>query len=97
VSVRFLDAAHEELVEAHRFYDEAGAGVAHAFVVEVADAVSRIARYPNAWQILSGHWRRCLLRRFPYGLIYVQADHELLVVAVAHLHRRPNYWCDRTL
>ena len=43
MSVRFLDAAHEELVEAHRFYDEAGAGVVHAFVVEVADIKRTLA------------------------------------------------------
>ncbi len=95
MKIRFLDIADKELAEAWHFYDEAGAGVADAFLMEVTDAVNRIERYPNAWQRLSGQWRRCLLRRFPYGLIYTQTDHELLVVAVAHLHRRPNYWHDR--
>ncbi|MDO8094347.1 MAG: hypothetical protein Q6360_12795 [Candidatus Brocadiales bacterium] len=41
--------------------------------------------------------RRCLLSRFPYGLIYgVDAD-AIIVVAVSHLHREPRYWIDRIL
>jgi hypothetical protein len=79
-----------------RFLDEAGAGVADAFLAEVTEAINRIERYPNAWQKLSGQWHRCLMRRFPYGLIYTHNDHEILVVAVAHLHRNPNYWQDRS-
>jgi mRNA-degrading endonuclease RelE of RelBE toxin-antitoxin system len=39
--------------------------------------------------------RRCRLRRFPYGLIYAIDEGDILIVAVAHTHRRPDYWRDR--
>jgi toxin ParE2 len=39
--------------------------------------------------------RRCRLGRFPYGLIYTLDNGDILVLAVAHLHRRPDYWRDR--
>jgi hypothetical protein len=39
--------------------------------------------------------RRCRLARFPYGLIYGVDDETVVIVAVAHLHRRPRYWIDR--
>ncbi|CAN5490471.1 hypothetical protein BH10PSE6_BH10PSE6_28480 [soil metagenome] len=39
--------------------------------------------------------RRCRLSRFPYGLIYTIDKYDVLVLAVAHLHRRPDYWRDR--
>jgi mRNA-degrading endonuclease RelE of RelBE toxin-antitoxin system len=35
------------------------------------------------------------LSRFPYGLIYTIDNGDILVLAVAHLHRRPDYWRDR--
>lgn len=38
---------------------------------------------------------RCLLARFPYGLIFGVDGKMLVVVAVAHLHREPRYWADR--
>lgn len=39
--------------------------------------------------------RRCRLSRFPYGLIYAIENADTLVLAVAHLHREPDYWRDR--
>jgi hypothetical protein len=39
--------------------------------------------------------RRRRLGRFPYGVIYGLDSDTLVVVAVAHLHRRPRYWIDR--
>jgi hypothetical protein len=39
--------------------------------------------------------RRCRLARFSYGLIYGVDGETIVIVAVAHLHRRPRYWIDR--
>lgn len=39
--------------------------------------------------------RRCLLARFPYGLIFVADQDAIVIIAVAHLHREPRYWIDR--
>ena len=36
--------------------------------------------------------RRCLLRGFPYLVIYELFDDEVFVYSVAHASRRPNYW-----
>lgn len=36
--------------------------------------------------------RRCQMRRFPYGIIYEPAASEIIIIAVAHLHREPEYW-----
>ena len=44
---------------------------------------------------LGERMRRCLLRRFPYGLIYHEELGDILNVAMAHLHRQPEYWRDR--
>jgi len=30
-----------------------------------------------------------------YGLLYGQNDDMIVIVAVAHLRQRPNYWLDR--
>jgi len=36
--------------------------------------------------------RCCPLHRFPYRVIYEIRSDEIVVFAVAHGHRRPNYW-----
>jgi toxin ParE2 len=66
-----------------------------AFLIEVLAAADRITRFPEAWHPLAEGVRRCRLSRFPYALIYTIDNGDILVLAVAHLHRRPDYWRDR--
>lgn len=65
------------------------------FLEEVDAAVQRILGFPDAWTPLSQRTRRCLVNRFPYGVIYQIKTDGILIVAVSHLHREPNYWKNR--
>jgi toxin ParE2 len=58
-------------------------------------AADRIVRYPDAWQPLGEDIRRYRLSRFPYGVIYAIESGDIVVLAIAHLHRKPDYWRDR--
>lgn len=62
---------------------------------KLGPTLQRILEFPLAWQPLGGFFRRCQMQRFPYGIVYEQTDAELIVVAVAHLHREPGYWQGR--
>jgi plasmid stabilization system protein ParE len=95
MKIRFLETARLELDDAIAFYNAEVPGFGEAFLLESLSAIDRIRRYPDAWSPLSENTRRCRLRRFPYALIYRHAEDEILIVAVAHLHRKPQYWKDR--
>jgi len=95
VNVRVLEVAEKELDEAVSYYNNQVAGLGDAFLLEAVAAIERIRQFPDAWHPLGENVRRCRLRRFPYGLIYHADETGVLVVAVAHTHRRPEYWRDR--
>jgi toxin ParE2 len=95
VKVRFLEIAEIELDEAVRWYGGQAPGLGDAFLIEVLATADRITHFPEAWHALGDGIRRCRLSRFPYGLIYTVDNGDVLVLAVAHLHRRPDYWRDR--
>jgi len=95
VTVRFLEVAEIELDQAFRWYESQAPGLGDAFLIEVLSAADRVSLYPEAWHSLDGGLRRCRLNRFPYGLIYAIESGDVLVLAVAHLHREPGYWRDR--
>jgi len=95
VNVRVLEVAQHELDEAVSYYNGQVAGLGNAFLLEAVAAIERIRQFPDAWHPLDQNVRRCRLRRFPYGLIYHADETGVLVVAVAHTHRRPDYWRDR--
>lgn len=95
MKIRFLAAAQQELDEAVEYYNAEVPELGQAFLLEVLTVLEQIRQFPNAWHPLSLNTRRCRLRRFPYGVVYgVDAD-EIIVVAVAHSHRAPQYWRTR--
>lgn len=51
--------------------------------------------FPEAGESVRSGIRKMLLRRFPYKLIYALVDDGLLIQAVAHGHREPEYWVER--
>jgi hypothetical protein len=95
MKINFLEIAHMEMDEAIEYYNHEVSGLGDAFLTEVLNALDRIGEFPEAWQPSSKRTRRCQTRRFPYGIIYQTRKHEILVVAVANLHRKPDYWKDR--
>lgn len=93
--VIFTRIARQELEDAVRFYELEYSGLGRRFKEEVRTSALRVAEYPNAWSIERGEVRKCLLHRFPYKLLYSVEEDHILVIAVAHQHRKPDYWVDR--
>ena len=92
MSVRLLESAEAELDDAIAWYASQAPGLGDAFLIETLKTLKLIEQYPKAWHPLTQQVRRCRLRRFPYSVIYAQEGSDLLVLAVAHQHRKPGYW-----
>lgn len=95
MKVRFLSPAQQELDDAVAWYNEQADGLGREFLDELDRAVRRAVTYPSSCQEIDPGLRRCLLIRFPYGLVYGLDGDVVVIVAVAHLHREPRYWSDR--
>lgn len=78
---KFHPEAELEFDEAVRYYEECQAGLGLEFAEEVYGTISRIAAYPDAWSMLSKSTRRCLVNRFPYGVLYQVKSGMLRIVA----------------
>lgn len=92
--VIFTKLARQELEDAVRYYELEYSGLGRRFKEEVRKAALRIAAYPEGWSIVRGDVRKCLLHKFPYKLLYAIGEDHILVIAVAHQHRKPDYWFD---
>ena len=91
----FHPEAEEELNNAIDYYEEIEPGLGYDFALEVFSAIQRSVKFPKAWTVLEGEVRRCLVRRFPYGILYTEEESGIFVIAIMHLHRKPGYWRDR--
>lgn len=96
MNVEFLPPARQELQDAFEWYEGQLPSLGWEFLSEVDEAVRRVAAWPESSGKLTKSLRRCLIRRFPYGLIYGVETGSIVIVAVAHLHRKPFYWTNRS-
>ncbi len=95
LQVQFLGLAQKELDDAFDYYEYQQADLGYHIVQEVYNMIGLIKSYPLGWSSISENTRRCLVKTFPYGVIYQKREDIILVVAIANLHRKPNYWVER--
>lgn len=95
--VRTHSDASTELAEAVRWYESRRTGLGSDLLDEVAGTIERVAQNPEIGSSLSAdqNTRRLFVTRFPYQLVYRLRTDEVVIVAVAHLKRRPGYWKHR--
>ncbi|MEI6210913.1 MAG: type II toxin-antitoxin system RelE/ParE family toxin [bacterium] len=94
-TVRLLQPAEQEMVDAALYYEARVSGLGDVFLDKISSALADIANYPERWPNVKLNIRRRLIHRFPYALFYRVDPDEVVVLAIAHLHRRPVYWGGR--
>ncbi|MBI3767490.1 MAG: type II toxin-antitoxin system RelE/ParE family toxin [Deltaproteobacteria bacterium] len=96
-TVRTGEPASEELIDAVRWYETRGPGLGGEFFDAVAEMLTLIEARPEIGSPSrrDPQTRRVLVPRFPYQVVYRLTPTEIVIVAVAHLKRRPNYWKSR--
>ncbi|MBI4583418.1 MAG: type II toxin-antitoxin system RelE/ParE family toxin [Planctomycetes bacterium] len=86
-----------EIEETASYYQEHADGLGMEFLDELKEGFNQILKFPWAYGILEGEFRRYLLKRFPYGIVYRIGEESIFIISVGHLHRKPGYWKNRKL
>ena len=75
------------MTEAALFYE-----TAHASLDDIRYAIDTVRERPKLGVEIAYGFRRVLVWRFPFSIIYFLESGQIVVVAVAHQSRRPDYW-----
>lgn len=94
-SFRFHPAAAAETEAEARFYLENSPDLARAFLDDLNESLHDARQFPDAGIPSESGCRRRIFRRFPFSLVYLPIEDEIVVVAVAHHRRLPGYWRNR--
>ena len=95
MTLHFLGEAASELHEAAECYESKQAGLGWRFRSEVLEVRRLVVQQPLLWRERPGGYRRVNCPVFPYYVAYIVRGDLIVVAAVAHGHRRPEYWKDR--
>lgn len=93
----FHPDAQAELNLASNHDEDYEPSLGNPLAIEGSAAVERIKANPRLWPLLNHAVRRCLIHRFPDGIIgsFDESSSSILILAVMHLHRQPGYWSER--
>jgi toxin ParE1/3/4 len=91
----FHPEALTEYSEAVKYYAEQRAEVAQVFINAIEDAVYRIRESPDRYVVIDEDVRKCMTRKFPYGILYTIEQDYILILAIMHCSREPGYWKKR--
>jgi plasmid stabilization system protein ParE len=95
---RISEPASDEFSDAVRWYEGRRTGLGGEFFDAVGVTVSRIETNPKIGAAISadGRTRRALVAGFPYQAVYRLRPDEIVIVAIAHMKRRPGFWKNRS-
>jgi len=96
---RLATGVEGEIQSAARWYEDRREGLGEGLVLAVREAVQDLRRAPEAQTPLGGTgafaFRQATVHGFPYRVVFLEQDTEILIVAVAHERQRPFYWRSR--
>lgn len=93
--VRFRRLAENDMAQSEAWYEEQEQGLGGEFYRAVSAGVERLRRAPLAPRCFYNDYRKVLLRRFPFALIYKVEGRIIRVYAVFHTAQDPAKWRKR--
>jgi plasmid stabilization system protein ParE len=95
--MEFLPEALVDAEETTRFYESRVPGLGRRFRTELETVCAEIDRQPLLWNERTGGYRRANLPGFPHYVAYFLRGDRIVVVAIGHAGRHPDYWKKRPL
>jgi len=88
--------AEQDMRETYAWYETQMPGLGANFLLHVDAQLRSLQRNPSQYPVVHREVRRCLVRRFPYGIFYLVEDKRIVVLAVFHAKRDPKSWQTRS-
>lgn len=95
MNVIFIEEAKLEIDDTVLFYELEQPNLGLLFKKELNRLIDIIVDYPKIGSNENYSLKSLLLHKFPYKVIYSVNNDQILVLAIAHQHRKPEYWADR--
>jgi toxin ParE1/3/4 len=89
---RFLAPARREFLAEVAYYHMQEPGLGARFTAAAETAAATALAFPVSGAPASKNTRRVFVRGFPFSIVYRPESDGILIVAVAHHSRRPEYW-----
>jgi plasmid stabilization system protein ParE len=87
-----LSAAERDVDEAYGWYELRGPGVGEDFLRAVDARIEGILRNPTLCEVVYKDYRRAIVRRYPYVILYKYETETVTIYAVPHTSQHARKW-----
>ncbi|XOB61283.1 type II toxin-antitoxin system RelE/ParE family toxin [Campylobacterota bacterium DY0563] len=93
--ISFHPDVANEIKGSYTWYEEKLQGLGNKFLSELEEGFLAIQNFPDTWATFQFGFKRYILNKFPFSIIYKTNSEEIFIIAVMHNSRKPAYWLDR--
>jgi len=95
MKIRIHELAAREFDNAIDWYDQQSEGLGKRFKKIVVDNIVKIKSNPEWYLKESDDLYKAYIPKFPYKVLFTIEKYEIIIWAIAHMHRKPWYWQSR--
>jgi plasmid stabilization system protein ParE len=93
--INYLPGTQRDFDEAFDWYASRSGIAAVRFTDAIDASLLRISQNARMIAFVDDIHQGCPVKRFPFRIIFRELEDQILIVAIAHAKRRPNYWRSR--
>jgi plasmid stabilization system protein ParE len=94
-TITFTSEAEDDSYQGYAWYESRRIGLGREFITAVDACLQLISRNPKLYQTIYKDYRRAVVRRFPFSIIYEETDSEVTIYAIFDSRQEPNRWRER--
>ena len=95
LEIAVLATARDDLRESYDWYESKEIGLGDRFLGCVHDGFLLIRQHPEIFPALTSNFRRALISKFPFEIIYKIESERILVYSVFNCSQNPSKWKSR--
>ena len=90
-----LADAKDDLDEAYNWYEFNEIGLDDRFLNCIQDGLSLIRQHPEIFPACASNFRRALISKFPFEIIYKNEGNRIVIYSVFNCSQNPQKWKSR--
>jgi len=95
LELSLLAGARDDLDEAYNWYESREIGLGDRFLNYVQDELLLIRQHPEIFPICTAEFRKALISKFPFEIIYKSDGKKIIVHSVFNCAQHPQKWKSR--
>ena len=85
-------AAALEAEDSILYYNRQRRNLGYQFRAELKRSLFAISNFPEAAPVHKYNIHRYSMKKFPYGILYLNEEELIYILAIMHQSRKPGYW-----